>query len=149
MPETTSAADIGESAEEVAPLPSCFIESALPSKAEYEASLLLPPAERAAAERAAAARAEKATTARPIDIEGTPTAAKEAAATKAAVEKLASLPDLAPGLVAQLACLQLLHERIAAVRRVRARSAVEPGGRGVGRSPRLRHRQNDHETMAR
>ena len=42
------------------PLPACFIESNFASKAEYEASLQLPTAERAAAERAAAVAREPA-----------------------------------------------------------------------------------------
>ena len=37
-------------------LPTSFLESAFPTKAEYEASLKLPPAERAAAEVAAASK---------------------------------------------------------------------------------------------
>lgn len=42
------------------PLPRCFIESSIATKAEYQASLRLPLAERVAAERAAAGRATQA-----------------------------------------------------------------------------------------
>lgn len=51
-------------------LPSSFIESALSTRFEYEASLKLPDAERAAAEKAATARKQAASSSAPLQYEG-------------------------------------------------------------------------------